>query len=108
MRRLLTILVLIVMTASSYGQVNHMHDGEKETIYEKAIRELIRNFKEDGPIYIADEMDISNFFWGREFEGRKVIFINVINEEEELKKNGNLIRLYEIEISVGDWRSTPN
>ena len=74
-----------------------MHDGEKETIYEKAIKELIRDFRDDGPIYIADETFISNFFWEREFEGRKVIFICDINEGEELKKNGNLIRVYQIE-----------
>ncbi len=97
MRRFLTILVLIKMTTTSYGQVNHMHNGEKETIYEKAIKELIRDFKDDGPIYIADEVYISNFFWEREFEGRKVIFISDINEKEELKKNGNLIRMYKIE-----------
>jgi hypothetical protein len=97
MRRLLTILVLINMTTSSYGQVNHMHDGEKETIYEKAIKELVRDFKDDGPIYIENETHISNFFWEREVSGRKVIFVSDINEKEELKKNGNLIRVYQIE-----------
>jgi hypothetical protein len=85
------------MATSSYGQVNHVHDAEKESIYEKAIKELVRDFKDDGPIYLTDETYISNFFWEREVDGRKVIFINNINEKEELKKNGNLIRVYQIE-----------
>jgi hypothetical protein len=97
MKIFLTILVLIKMTTTSYGQVNDMHNEEKETIYEKAIKELIKDFKDDGPIYIADEVYISKLFSEREFEGRKVIFISDINENEELKKNANLMRVYELE-----------
>lgn len=96
MRRLVTILSLI-MTTYSFGQINHMHDGENETIYEKAIQELIRNFKDDGPIYIRDDSRISNFFWDRQADGRKIIFLSDVNEADELKKNENLIRVYEIE-----------
>lgn len=96
MKGLVIILALIKMT-SSFGQVNHMHDGQNETIYEQAIKELIKDFKDDGPIYIADDSRISNFFWDRQVDGRKIVFISDLNEADELKKNDNFIRVYEIE-----------
>ena len=97
MTRLLTITFLITTMTASYGQVNQMDYGATETIYEKAIKELARDFKDNGPIYVADEGFISNFFQTQEVKERKVIFVNELNESNELRKNGNLMRIYQIE-----------
>jgi hypothetical protein len=70
---------------------------DKETIYEIAIRELIKETGMEGSIYLVYDQSLTNYFWTRQIEGRKIIFISNENEKEEQKKNGNILRMYELE-----------
>ena len=84
----------------SYAPMNYIIDKDHLSIYELAVKELVEDFKDDGPVYILKEANINHFFYfDREFSGRKVKFIND-TQLDEVKESQNIVRAYQIECPI--------